>query len=76
MVKSTNSDPRFGDTTYQVTDIVQGPQDPALFQIPSDYVNTTDPRVLDKFRAADEAKRKAAEQSQQSPLGKKPLPPQ
>jgi hypothetical protein len=50
MVKSTNSDPRFGDTTYQVTDIVRGPQDPALFQIPSDYTNPTKELILDKFK--------------------------
>ncbi len=37
LVKSVNSDPRFGVTTYQVTNIVQGVQDPSLFQVPSDY---------------------------------------
>ncbi len=37
LVKSVNSDPRFGDTTYQLTNIVRGMQDPALFQIPADY---------------------------------------
>jgi len=37
MVKSTNSDPRFGDTTYQLTNIVQSAPDPSLFQIPADY---------------------------------------
>lgn len=37
LVKSVNSDPRFGDSTYQVTKIVQSAPDPALFQIPSDY---------------------------------------
>ena len=37
MVKSTSSDPRFGDTTYQLTNIVQSAPDPSLFQIPADY---------------------------------------
>lgn len=37
LVKSTSSDPRFGDTTYQLTNIVQAAPDPSLFQIPSDY---------------------------------------
>ena len=37
LVKTVNSDPRFGVTTYQLANIVQGTQDPALFQIPSDY---------------------------------------
>lgn len=37
LVKSTSSDPRFGDTTYQLTNIVQSSPDPSLFQIPADY---------------------------------------
>ena len=38
MVKSSNSDPRFGVTVYELTNIVQAPPDPALFRIPGDYV--------------------------------------
>ncbi len=37
LVKSTSTDPRFGDTTYQMTGIVQASPDPSLFQIPADY---------------------------------------
>lgn len=37
LIKSTSSDPRFGDTTYQLTGIVQASPDPSLFQIPADY---------------------------------------
>jgi hypothetical protein len=37
LVRSVNSDPRFGDTTYQLSNIVRGMQDPSLFQIPGDY---------------------------------------
>jgi len=37
LVKSTSSDPRFGDTTYQLTNIVQTSPDPSLFQVPADY---------------------------------------
>jgi hypothetical protein len=37
LVKSTSSDPRFGDTTYQLNGIVQSSPDPSLFQIPADY---------------------------------------
>jgi hypothetical protein len=60
MVKSSNSDPRFGDTTYEVTGIVQGPQDPALFQIPADYTVAPDTSLLDRFKA----KKQAAEAEQ------------
>jgi hypothetical protein len=37
LVKSSNSDPRFGVSSYELTDIVQGPPDPLLFQVPADY---------------------------------------
>ena len=34
-VKTTNSDPRFGETTYHLTNILQAAPDPTLFQIPA-----------------------------------------
>jgi hypothetical protein len=37
LLKSSNSDPRFGVTTYELTDILQAPPDPSLFQIPPGY---------------------------------------
>ena len=37
LVKSINSDPRFGETTYQLPKVVQSAPDPGLFQIPADY---------------------------------------
>jgi hypothetical protein len=37
LLKTTNSDPRFGTSTYELTNIVQGPPDPGLFQIPAGY---------------------------------------
>jgi hypothetical protein len=43
LVKSINSDPRFGDTTYQLNKVVQTAPDPALFQIPADYTVTEQP---------------------------------
>lgn len=35
LIKSTNNDPRFGETTFELMDILQGTQDPILFQMPS-----------------------------------------
>jgi hypothetical protein len=35
LIRSSNKDPRFGETTYELTNILQGPPDPSLFQIPS-----------------------------------------
>ena len=40
MVKTVNSDPRFGVTTYEVTDIVQTDPDATLFQVPAGYTVT------------------------------------
>jgi len=40
-VKSTHSDPRFGDTTYTLTKIQRTEPDASLFAVPSDYTVTT-----------------------------------
>jgi hypothetical protein len=37
LVKSVSSDPRFGTTTYELTNVVAGPPDPSLFRVPADY---------------------------------------
>src|SRR5215510_12425061 len=37
VVMSKNSDPRMGETTYRLTNIVRSEPDPSLFQVPSDY---------------------------------------
>ena len=37
LIKSTNSDPRFGDTTYQLTGITEWEPDASLFQVPAGY---------------------------------------
>jgi hypothetical protein len=40
LIKSSNSDPRYGDTSYELTGISLAAPDRALFQIPSDYTVT------------------------------------
>jgi hypothetical protein len=37
LLKSSNSDPRFGSTTYELTNLVQAAPDPSLFEVPIDY---------------------------------------
>jgi len=37
LVKTVNSDPRYGVTTYELSDIVQAAPDAALFEIPAGY---------------------------------------
>jgi hypothetical protein len=34
---SRQSDPRFGETTYRLTNISRGEPSPSLFEIPSDF---------------------------------------
>jgi hypothetical protein len=36
-VMTRHSDPRFGETTYKLTNIVRGDPSPTLFQVPTDY---------------------------------------
>jgi hypothetical protein len=35
LVKSSNNDPRFGETTYELQNVLQGAQDPTLFAMPN-----------------------------------------
>jgi hypothetical protein len=44
LIKTT--DPRFGNTTMQLTNVVQSEPDPSLFQVPSDYNVTTRPQGM------------------------------
>lgn len=37
LLKSSNSDPRFGATTYELINIAHTEPDPSLFQVPADY---------------------------------------
>ncbi len=37
LVKSSNSDPRFGETTYQLTNVSLAAPDPTLFQVPAEH---------------------------------------
>jgi hypothetical protein len=45
IVKSSNSDPRFGTTTYELTNISRVAPDPSLFQIPTDYTVSEDKAI-------------------------------
>lgn len=37
VIQSTQSDPRFGETTYSLTNVQRSEPDPALFQVPAGY---------------------------------------
>jgi hypothetical protein len=38
LVKSSDSDPRFGVSSYELTDVVQADPDESLFRVPPDYI--------------------------------------
>ena len=44
LVMSRQSDPRFGETTYRLTNINRSEPSPALFEIPSDFKVDEGPR--------------------------------
>jgi hypothetical protein len=37
VIESTQTDPRFGETTYTLTNIQRNDPDPSLFQVPAGY---------------------------------------
>lgn len=56
LVKSSNRDPRYGDNTYELTNISLAVPDAALFQIPADYtVTESGTRSVTKAKAATPA---------------------
>jgi hypothetical protein len=47
VLRSTQSDPRFGQTTYTLTNVQQGSPDEALFQVPADYtIDKVVPKII------------------------------
>jgi hypothetical protein len=42
LIKSSTNDPRTGVTTYEFSDIGQGPSDPSLFQVPAGFLELVD----------------------------------
>jgi hypothetical protein len=48
VVKSVHTDPRFGQTTYQLTNIQRNEPSAALFQVPADYSVTAGGRAATK----------------------------
>jgi hypothetical protein len=47
MVKSSNRDPRFGDTTFELTNINRAEPDASLFQIPADYTQPESNKTME-----------------------------
>ena len=53
VVMTKRSDPRSGDTTFQMTDIQAGEPAASLFQVPPDYTVAQPPQhIVGTFRVA------------------------
>lgn len=46
IVLTRRSDPRFGETTYKLTNIVRAEPAPALFEVPAGYTITDEPDIM------------------------------
>lgn len=60
-VYSRHTDPRFGEQTYRLTNIVRSEPDPSLFTIPKEYKIETDPGSAYRIRSVQDAQRRAVE---------------
>ena len=56
VVMSKHSDPRFGDTVYQLTNVQRGDQPVTLFEVPSDYTVREGPPAMHFHKQAAETK--------------------
>lgn len=46
LIKSVSTDPRFGNTTYELTNISRQPPDSSLFRVPADYAIINGPALV------------------------------
>lgn len=60
-VYSRHTDPRFGEQTYRLTNIVRSEPDPSLFTIPQGYKIESDPGSAYRIRSVQDAQRRAVE---------------
>lgn len=49
VVYSKNTDPRFGEQTYKLTNVVRAEPDPSLFSVPTHYRTVTEPGTFYKM---------------------------
>jgi hypothetical protein len=70
VVYSKHSDPRFGDQTYRLTNLVRSEPDPSLFTLPHGYKLLTAPDAVYKFKSNENAYRKTAEAYQKAVVAK------
>lgn len=74
MILSKRSDPRFGESTYRVTNIIRSEPDAALFQIPSEYtiIDSRAKKVEMDVKEFEEMRRKIEETKKKVEEPRKP----
>src|SRR5262245_17290353 len=74
MIMSKRSDPRFGETSYRITNISRSEPDASLFQIPSEYtiVDNEAKRVEMDVKEVEEMRRKLEEAKKKAEEPRKP----
>jgi hypothetical protein len=73
VVLSKHNDPRFGEQTYRLTNIVRSEPDPSLFSLPTGYKLITEPSGATTYTIATkaaQAERAAQAKAAQSPVAK------
>jgi TonB family protein len=73
-ILSSRNDPRFGESTYQVTNIARSEPDAALFQIPPDYkvIDSRARKVEVDVKEYEEMRRKVEEAKTRTEKARKP----
>jgi hypothetical protein len=61
VVYSKHSDPRFGEQTYKLTNLVRSEPDPSLFSLPEGYKLLTEPDAVYRFKSEKDEYHKAGE---------------
>ena len=74
MIMSKRSDPRFGETSYRITNISRSEPDASLFQIPSEYTTVYNEakRIEMDVKEAEEMRRKVEEAQKKAEGARKP----
>jgi len=74
MIMSKRSDPRFGETTYRITNISRSEPDASIFQIPSEYtiIDNEAKRIEMDVKEVEEMRRKVEEAQKKAEGTRKP----
>ena len=71
VVMSKHSDPRFGDQTYQLKNIIRAEPDPSLFTVPKEFKFRTEPGAAAAWKARSDAEREMTRSKAASPSAPK-----